>query len=90
MSELKALRLSVNATQKQMADEMAMSLNDYRLLERSPKVEPARFREATFAALRIAVNRDGAKGLPSTELFEAFDELLHQLDRASQRSRMMH
>jgi hypothetical protein len=75
MFELKALRLSVRATQKQMAYQMAMPLGDYRNLERGRRLDPDELRSATFAALRIAINRDGNSGLRPVELFRAFKEL---------------
>jgi hypothetical protein len=75
MFELKALRLSVRATQKEMACQMAMSLGDYRSLERHRRLEPDELRSATFAALRIAIKRDDAADLRPGELFSAFREL---------------
>ena len=75
MFELKALRLSVRATQKQMAFQMAMPLPDYRNLERHRRLDPDELRCATFAALKIAIKRDDAADLRPGELFSAFREL---------------
>ena len=89
MDELKALRLSVQATQKEMADQMGVSLGQYRILEgRLDRVDGDRLRSATFAALRIAVERDGA--LPNTELFDVFEELLQRFGAISRRSVSVH
>jgi transcriptional regulator with XRE-family HTH domain len=83
------LRTRVSATQKQMANEMGVSLSEYQSLEsRSGRLDYYRLRSATFAALRIAVDRDGV--LPHTELFEAVEELLTQFGAASNRSRAVH
>ena len=76
MLELKALRLSVRATQKQMARQMAMSLRDYRNLEQCRRLDIDDLRSATFAALRIAIARDGNTNSRHMTLFKAFDELL--------------
>jgi hypothetical protein len=84
MSELKALRLSVSATQKQMADEMCLPLNDYRRLEDRGRLEASTLRAGAFAALRIAVERDGNPGWQNAELFRTFEDLLGLLERRSQ------
>jgi hypothetical protein len=73
-----------------MADQLGLSLRDYRNLERSARLDTDGFRSATFAALRIAVGEDSGAGEPNTELFKVFDELLHLFERASQRSRLVH
>ena len=89
MYELKALRLSVQATQKAMAHQMGVSLRQYQNIEgRLERLNEDRLRSATFAALRIAVERDGA--LPNTELFEVFEELLERFGAMSCRSRSVH
>jgi hypothetical protein len=82
VSESKALRRSVSATQQQMADEMAVPLTEYRRLERLAEVGPLRFREATFAAMRIAVIRDGGSVTGSESFFVALEELLTQFERS--------
>jgi hypothetical protein len=84
MSELKALRLSVSATQKQMADQMCLPLNDYRRLEGRGRLDGSTLRAGAFAALRIAVERDGNPGWPNAQLFKTFEDLLGLLERASQ------
>ena len=89
MFELKALRLSVGATQREMADEMQVSLREYRNLERSfGRLDDDRLRSASYAALRIAVDRDGA--WPEAELFEAFVELLCRFGAVVRSSRAVH
>jgi hypothetical protein len=76
MLELRALRRSVRATQKQMAYQMAMSLREYRSLEQCRRLDIDDLRSATFAALRIAIARDGNTSARHITLFKAFDELL--------------
>ena len=89
MYELKALRLSVQATQSEMAHQMGVSLRQYQNIEsRLERLDEDRLRSATFAALRIAVERDGE--LPNTELFEVFEELLQRFGAMSCRSRSVH
>jgi transcriptional regulator with XRE-family HTH domain len=89
MLELKALRLSVGASQKEMANEMRVSLREYRELEQSgSQLDHDRLRSATFAALRIAVDREGE--WPQTELFQAFEELLHLFGAVSRPSKSIH
>jgi len=75
-SELRALRLSVRATQRQMADQIGLSLSAYRAMEnREALLDEQQLRSATFAALRIAVARDCDATRPNTALFRAFDRL---------------
>ena len=89
MYELKALRLSIQATQKEMADQMGVSLRQYQNIEgRLDRLDEDRLRSATFAALRIAVERDG--NLPNTELFEVFEDLLQRFGAISYGSRSVH
>ena len=89
MFELEALRLSVGATQAEMAGEMQLSLREYQHLERTAgPLDQNRLRSATFAALRIAVSRDGE--LPRTELFEAFEDLLQRFATKSRSSQLVH
>jgi hypothetical protein len=89
MFELKALRQSVKATHEEMANEMGISLHEYRDLESSSeRLDDRRLRRATFAALRIAIAKDG--GLPKTELFEALDDVIQGFSATSRISRGIH
>ena len=89
MIELRALRLSVRATQSEMAYQMAMPLSDYCNLERGRRIDTDELRAATFAAMRIALNQEGSADLRPVELFRAFRELLSHFEPAG-RPRTIH
>jgi transcriptional regulator with XRE-family HTH domain len=89
-SELRALRLSVGATQRQMADQIGLTLRAYRALEnREALLDDHQLRSATFAALRIAVGHDSDARRANTDLFRAFDQLF-KLFEQWHRSRVLH
>jgi hypothetical protein len=89
LSRFISLRLSVQATQKEMAHQMGVSLRQYQNIEsRLERLDEDRLRSATFAALRIAVDQDGE--LPNPELFAVFEELLQRFGAISWRSRSVH
>ena len=89
-SELRALRLSVRATQRQMADQIGLSLSAYRALEnRDALLDEQQLRSATFAALRIAVDRECGATRPNTDLFRAFDHLFNLFAQVH-RTRVFH
>jgi DNA-binding XRE family transcriptional regulator len=89
-SELRALRLSVRATQREMADQIGLSLSAYRAMENQDvQLDDQQLRSATFAALRIAVDRECKATRPNTDLFKAFDHLFNLFAQVH-RSQVLH
>jgi hypothetical protein len=68
---------------------MAISLGDYRNLERCRRLDFEDLRSATFAAFRIAITRDGHADSGTSALFCALEDLL-DLFEAAERLRTFH
>lgn len=90
MHELRCIRASVNATQQHMADEMGLSLRAYRSLEGGLRLDDDLLGQATFAALRMAVETDGNPGWWNAELLETFEKILRLFGLASHQHGTLH
>jgi transcriptional regulator with XRE-family HTH domain len=83
MRELKHIRESVRASQKQMADEMGLSLRGYQCLERgAARLDDFELRTATFAALRIAIADDKPVDFPLGAIVVELNALFERVARS--------
>jgi transcriptional regulator with XRE-family HTH domain len=81
--ELKRIRESVRASQKQMAAEMGLSLRGYQCLERGAvRLDNFELRAATFAALRIAIADDKPVDFPLVAIVDELNVLFERLARS--------